>query len=253
MPIITDKPNRKTICICDRCGKTEETDVADGVTISGWLTGQLWIDLSLSQQRQQAINFCLECNDYIANATTIKINGDGATEAKAEVPAYTPPVAPAAPEAVAEAPVVDSANEPETDSANQPETDSANELEAGSDEQVTDTTGDSTTDTTADAVSEPVSASAPTTEGDTAETVAPATDAVSEPEAEPEVEEPEPVIDVVQPKTTDTEDTTDAEEALFLEADEISEDDENILDEPPPVIETASDETATEDVSKTAA
>lgn len=72
--IYLDEPNEQTICACDRCGLTEATSKADGKAPADWMTGQLWLDVSLSQQRQTPICFCPDCAEVIVDATMIQIS-----------------------------------------------------------------------------------------------------------------------------------------------------------------------------------
>jgi len=39
----------------------------------GWMTGQLWLDLSLAEQKQIPICFCSDCRDLVAAANVIQI------------------------------------------------------------------------------------------------------------------------------------------------------------------------------------
>lgn len=72
--IYLDQDADQTICACDRCGVTEATGRADGVAPADWMTGQLWLDISLSEQRQSPICFCPGCAGRMRNATTIQIS-----------------------------------------------------------------------------------------------------------------------------------------------------------------------------------
>jgi len=72
--IYLDKDSDQTICACDRCGVTEATDRADGVAVAGWMTGQLWLDISLSDQRQIPLCFCADCVPQITSASTIQVS-----------------------------------------------------------------------------------------------------------------------------------------------------------------------------------
>lgn len=72
--IYLDKDSGQTICACDRCGVNEATGRADGVAPANWMTGQLWLDISLSEQRQSPICFCADCADRMRVATTIQIS-----------------------------------------------------------------------------------------------------------------------------------------------------------------------------------
>ena len=61
MAIFIDKPGNRTVCICDFCGAGAETDIANGVVVEDWMTGHLWLDLSMSEQRHDALAFCPSC------------------------------------------------------------------------------------------------------------------------------------------------------------------------------------------------
>lgn len=61
MAIFIDKPGNRTVCICDFCGAGGETDIANGVVVEDWMTGHLWLDLSMSEQRHDALAFCPSC------------------------------------------------------------------------------------------------------------------------------------------------------------------------------------------------
>lgn len=66
--IHVDKAENKTVASCDVCGAQEVSDVANGVIPLDWMTGQLWLDLSLAEQKQTAICFCPECKPHIASS-----------------------------------------------------------------------------------------------------------------------------------------------------------------------------------------
>lgn len=53
--------DNKTVVQCDVCGIQEETAVPNGVAPASWMTGQLWLDMSLTEQKQRAICFCVSC------------------------------------------------------------------------------------------------------------------------------------------------------------------------------------------------
>ncbi|SDL37413.1 hypothetical protein [Paracoccus chinensis] len=72
--IYLDKPGGQTICVCDRCGLTNATDTANGVVVEGWMTGQLWLDISLAEQRQTPLCFCPACAPTMHAATRIQIS-----------------------------------------------------------------------------------------------------------------------------------------------------------------------------------
>lgn len=65
-----------TYCECDRCRTVVGTGKADGVAPADWLTGQLWIDVSLSEQKQTPIVFCGDCREAILAANDFTITED---------------------------------------------------------------------------------------------------------------------------------------------------------------------------------
>lgn len=67
MPVYLDKTTDQTIVRCDCCLDIAATDRADGVYPEGWASGNLWIDLSLSKQRQIPIAFCPACASSICD------------------------------------------------------------------------------------------------------------------------------------------------------------------------------------------
>ena len=73
MTIHIDEPNFKTVVLCDVCGATAETTRPDGVVPPDWATGHLWLDISLTEQRQTPICFCPECGPGILSATTVRL------------------------------------------------------------------------------------------------------------------------------------------------------------------------------------
>ena len=73
MSIYLDTERNKTVCICNSCGTTAETETANGVVQTGWGTGQLWIDRSLSNIRQTAICFCPTCWSSIIETTAYTV------------------------------------------------------------------------------------------------------------------------------------------------------------------------------------
>lgn len=73
MAIYIDEPNFQTIVQCDHCDVTAATDRPDGVVPVDWATGQLWIDLSVSEQRQTPICFCPDCSPAILSSTSLRI------------------------------------------------------------------------------------------------------------------------------------------------------------------------------------
>lgn len=61
MSIITDTENGITICTCECCGEIRSTPRADGLVPTGWITGQLWLDLNPNVMRQLPLAFCEAC------------------------------------------------------------------------------------------------------------------------------------------------------------------------------------------------
>ena len=76
--IYVDQQAGMTVCSCDRCGVIHATEVTTGVVPDGWLTGQFLLDVSLSEQRQTPICFCLECREAILGATALQISASSA-------------------------------------------------------------------------------------------------------------------------------------------------------------------------------
>jgi hypothetical protein len=58
---------------CDVCKATISTDRADGVVPSEWMTGHLWLDISLSMQKQTPLCFCPVCRVNIADQWRIVV------------------------------------------------------------------------------------------------------------------------------------------------------------------------------------
>lgn len=50
-----------TIAVCEVCGTTESTTKPNGVVPANWMTGQVWVDASLSEQFQRPLCFCSIC------------------------------------------------------------------------------------------------------------------------------------------------------------------------------------------------
>lgn len=61
MTITIDSEAPATRLRCDCCKTAAATDRADGRVPPDWGTGQLWLDISLSEQRQVALCFCPDC------------------------------------------------------------------------------------------------------------------------------------------------------------------------------------------------
>jgi|GEM_PF-4363802 len=61
MTLTIDSVAPATRLQCDCCKVTAATDRADGRVPPDWGTGQLWVDISLSEQRQVALCFCPDC------------------------------------------------------------------------------------------------------------------------------------------------------------------------------------------------
>lgn len=77
MTIMLDNENGLTILSCDGCGMVKTKSPADGVVPDDWISGQIWIDLDLSRQRQVPICFCKECGAGITMATFFNITFKG--------------------------------------------------------------------------------------------------------------------------------------------------------------------------------
>lgn len=73
MAIKTDFTEGKTLCTCDRCGALDVSSSADGRAPDGWGTGQLWIDVSLSEQAHVSLCFCEECFPAVVGSGVITI------------------------------------------------------------------------------------------------------------------------------------------------------------------------------------
>lgn len=73
MTIHLDPENDQTLCKCDVCGLVEATGKANGVVPAGWGTGHLWLDVSLSEQRQTPLCFCAGCMPAVVGAASISI------------------------------------------------------------------------------------------------------------------------------------------------------------------------------------
>lgn len=62
-----------TEVVCDICGYSTETARPDGVVPAGWMTGHLWLDISLSEQRQTPLCFCPTCAPSIVSGLVLSI------------------------------------------------------------------------------------------------------------------------------------------------------------------------------------
>ncbi|MDO5621907.1 MAG: hypothetical protein Q4G24_10600 [Paracoccus sp. (in: a-proteobacteria)] len=82
--IYLDQDGNQTICECDRCGTVGATDRANGVIVDGWGSGQLWVDISLAEDRQMPLCFCPACAPVIRAATRIQISAWGGADEAAE-------------------------------------------------------------------------------------------------------------------------------------------------------------------------
>jgi hypothetical protein len=58
----------KAIATCDACGISVQINPATGIVPAEWMTGQLWLDLSLSQQMQRPLCFCQNCKPGIPDS-----------------------------------------------------------------------------------------------------------------------------------------------------------------------------------------
>lgn len=61
MGIEINKLTNNTFCTCDRCGRVNISNEANGVVPDKWTTGQLWLDESLEKQLQIPVVFCKKC------------------------------------------------------------------------------------------------------------------------------------------------------------------------------------------------
>lgn len=61
MPVYIDDENFATVCACDWCGAMTQTNRGDGVVPAGWTTGQLWLTVSLQEEKQVPLVFCEVC------------------------------------------------------------------------------------------------------------------------------------------------------------------------------------------------
>lgn len=55
---------------CEICNYEVITEKNDGVVPSDWMTGQLWLDKSLSEQHQRPLSFCPTCKVYLPHNLT---------------------------------------------------------------------------------------------------------------------------------------------------------------------------------------
>lgn len=75
--IYVNKDAGETVSKCDVCGEVSVSSTPNGVAPEGWMTGQLWLDVSLTQQRQTPICFCTTCAPRIAISEDIRFLADG--------------------------------------------------------------------------------------------------------------------------------------------------------------------------------
>lgn len=54
-----------TLVTCDICASSVTTSKPNGVVPDDWMTGHLWIDISLSEQRQIPLCFCPDCKPRV--------------------------------------------------------------------------------------------------------------------------------------------------------------------------------------------
>jgi len=71
--IYLDTASNQTICQCDRCNIVEATSIANGVVVEGWTTGQFWLDISLTEQKQIPLCFCTLCAPEMKAVNSIQI------------------------------------------------------------------------------------------------------------------------------------------------------------------------------------
>lgn len=50
---------------CNTCAVVITTDKPNGVVPNDWMTGHLWLDISLSEQKQVPLCFCPECKPRV--------------------------------------------------------------------------------------------------------------------------------------------------------------------------------------------
>lgn len=58
---------------CDNCQAEASVNQMTGALPTTWLSGQLWIDVSLSQQRQFPLCWCPDCKLSILGGGEIKV------------------------------------------------------------------------------------------------------------------------------------------------------------------------------------
>lgn len=85
MTIHLDTTNNQTLCRCDMCGLVHATDQANGVVPADWMTGHLWLDVSLSEQKQFPITFCPDCRSHLLAGTVWVVAEPAAPEEPAEL------------------------------------------------------------------------------------------------------------------------------------------------------------------------
>lgn len=71
MPIAIEEETTRVTC--DVCGFEEVTNKPNGVVPSNWGTGQIWLDVSLSEQKQYPICFCEVCKPSVLTSLKIAI------------------------------------------------------------------------------------------------------------------------------------------------------------------------------------
>lgn len=85
MSIYLNEPDDTTVSVCDICEAQEITQRASGVAPAEWMTGQLWLDISLSEQKQQVLCFCPECKPRVLDDLRLFLK-----DPEVEVPAEEP-------------------------------------------------------------------------------------------------------------------------------------------------------------------
>lgn len=58
---------------CDNCQAGAPVNQMTGALPNTWLTGQLWVDVSLSQQRQFPLCWCPDCKGSILDGGEIHV------------------------------------------------------------------------------------------------------------------------------------------------------------------------------------
>lgn len=78
--IILNKLNNTTVITCETCDAQVTTGMADGVVPSDWMTGQLWLDTTVNEQRQRPICFCPSCKPYVMSTLRLSVSASEEAE-----------------------------------------------------------------------------------------------------------------------------------------------------------------------------